>query len=102
QYSTGIHLFYNSIVDESSTGEESRFIRQLEFESNFNFLKQQQQQPILFPPKEEELIVPKTGKVWDYMRSKYIDGQAKSSATALTTYLQSPLQFFFKHVAEIK
>lgn len=102
QYSTGIHLFYNSIVDESSTGEESRFIRQLEFESNFNFLKQQQQQPILFPPKEEELIVPKTGKVWDYMRAKYIDGQAKISATALTTYLQSPLQFFFKHVAEIK
>lgn len=102
QYSTGIHLFYNSIVDESSTGEESRFIRQLEFESKFNFIKKQQQQPILFPPKEEELVIPKTGKVWDYMREKYLDGKAKISATALTSYLQSPLQFFFKHVAEIK
>ena len=102
QYSTGIHLFYNSIVDENSTGEESRFIRQLEFESKFNFIKKQQQQPILFPLKEEELIIPKTGKVWDYMRAKYLDGKAKISATALTTYLLSPLQFFFKHVAEIK
>lgn len=102
QYSTGIHVFYNSIVDESSTGEESRFVRQLEFESNFNFIKQQQQQPILFPPKEEELSIPKTGQVWDYMRAKYLDGKAKISATALTTYLLSPLQFFFKHVAEIK
>lgn len=102
QYSKGIHLFYNSIVDESSTGEESRFIRQLEFESKFNFIKKQQQQPILFPPKEEELVIPKTGKIWDYMQAKYLDGKAKISATALTTYLLSPLQFFFKHVAEIK
>ena len=102
QHSTSIHLFYNSIVDESSTGEESRFIRQLEFESKFYFIKQQQQQPILFPPKEEELIIPKKGKVWDALRAKYIDGKAKISATALTTYLLSPLQFFFKHVAEIK
>lgn len=102
QYSTGIHFFYNSIVDENSTGEESRFIRQLEFESKFNFIKKQQQQPILFPPKEEELIIPKTGKVWDALRAKYIDGKVKISATALTTYLLSPLQFFFKHVAEIK
>lgn len=102
QYSTGIHVFYNSIVDESSTGEESRFIRQLEFESKFNFVKKQQQQPILFPAKEEEIIIPKSGKIWDYMRAKYIDGKAKISATAFTTYLQSPLQFFLKHIAEIK
>ncbi|MCA5004363.1 PD-(D/E)XK nuclease family protein [Sphingobacterium bovistauri] len=102
QYSNSIHLFYNSIVDESSSGEESRFIRQLEFESKFNFIKKQQQQPILFPPQEEELIIPKSGDVWNYMRAKYIEGKAKISATALTTYLQSPLQFFFKHVAEIK
>jgi ATP-dependent helicase/nuclease subunit B len=102
QYSTGIHLFYNSIVEESSTGEESRFIRQLEFESRFKFIKKQQQQPILFPAKEKELIIPKTGKVWDTLQAKYIHGKAKISATALTTYLLSPLQFFFKHVAEIK
>src|SRR5690606_9462187 len=102
QYSSEIHIFYNSVVDESSSGEESRFLKQLEFESNFTFVKKQQQQPVLFPPKEGELIIPKKGKVWQSMRKKYIDGKAKISATALTTYLHSPLQFFLKHVAEIK
>src|SRR5690606_7703497 len=29
QYSDEIHLFYNGIIDESSSGEESRFIKQL-------------------------------------------------------------------------
>src|SRR5690606_40907576 len=36
QYSQEIHIFYNSLVNEHSTGEESRFVRQLEFESQFH------------------------------------------------------------------
>ena len=102
QYSEGLHLFYNGIVDENSTGEESRFIRQLAFESKFQFHKQQQQQSIQFPPKSEELIIPKTGEIWNKLYNTFIRDGKKISATALTTYLQSPLQFFFKHVAEIK
>ena len=102
QYSEGIHLFYNSVVDESSTGEESRFIRQLEFESQFQFIRHIQQQAITFPPSGEELIIPKTGEIWNKMYRMYVENKKKFSATALTTYLQSPLQFFLKHVAEIK
>lgn len=102
QYSEGIHLFYNSIVDENSSGEETRFIRQLEFESNFTFNKFQQQQTIQFPPKTEELIIPKKGKIWDKLYNNFIKDGKKLSATALTTYLHSPLQFFLKHIAEIK
>lgn len=102
QYSRGIHVFYNSLVDESSTGEESRFIRQLEFESSFTFVKHLQQQAITFPPRPEELVVPKTGEIWDKMCRMYITQQRKLSATALTSYLQSPLQFFLRYIAEIK
>ncbi|ERJ61138.1 PD-(D/E)XK nuclease family protein [Sphingobacterium paucimobilis] len=102
QYSSDIHIFYNGIVDESSTGEESRFIRQLEFESQMHFAKHQQQQPIQFPPVATELIIPKTGAIWDKMYRTFIEGGRRISATALTTYLASPLQFFLKHVAEIK
>jgi len=102
QYSEGLHLFYNSIVDENSTGEESRFIRQLEFESKFRFKTYQQQQKIEFPPKNEELIIPKTGEIWQKMYDMYVKENRSISATALTTYLQSPLQFFLKHIAEIK
>jgi hypothetical protein len=102
QYSEGIHLFYNSVVDESSTGEESRFVRQLEFESQFQFVKHIQQQPITFPPVGNELIIPKMGEIWDKMMWMYVENKKRLSATALTTYLQSPLQFFMKHIAEIK
>lgn len=102
QYSQGIHLFYNNTVDESSTGEESRFIRQLEFESNFKINKHYLHQPILFNPGTEELVITKAGAIWDKMYNMYLKGSKKLSATALTTYLHSPLQFFLKYVAEIE
>ncbi|WP_270088617.1 PD-(D/E)XK nuclease family protein [Sphingobacterium sp. SYP-B4668] len=102
QYSEGIHLFYNSLVDEISTGEESRFIKQLMFESNFRFVVQTQQQTIQFQEPSSELTIPKEGAIWSHMWQSFIEKKKKISATALTTYLQSPLQFFLKYVAEIK
>lgn len=102
QYSEGIHIFYNGLVDESSTGEESRFIKQLEFESKFRFERKVQQQPIQFADKAAEIIVEKNGPVWEKMYEDFIVHQKRISATALTTYLQSPLQFFLKHIANIK
>ena len=102
QYSSSIHIFYNGIVDENSTGEESRFIRQLAFESKLKFVRHQQQQPIQFPSATPELIIPKIGAVWDKMYHTFIERGRRISATALTTYLASPLQFFLKHIAEIK
>ncbi|TYR38077.1 PD-(D/E)XK nuclease family protein [Sphingobacterium phlebotomi] len=102
QYSNGLHVFYNSLVDESSTGEESRFIKQLQFESNFNFIVHTQQQSIRLQENREELIIPKEGAIWDRLWNMFIIEKKKLAATGLTTYLQSPLQFFLKYVAEIK
>jgi len=102
QYSEGIHIFYNGLVDESSTGEESRFIKQLEFESKFNFERKIQQQTIQFAGKTKEIIIEKQGEVWEKMYEDFIVDQKRISATAFTTYLQSPLQFFLKHIANIK
>src|SRR5690606_3328034 len=49
--------------------------------------------------------VPKNGAVWKKMQ-RYVDTDApdrlRLSASALTTYLQSPLLFFLKYIAEIK
>lgn len=102
QFSEGIHILYNSVVDESSTGEESRYVRQLEFESNFKFNRYQQQQIIEIAPKSPELIIPKTGEILDKLYNNYVKEGKSLSATALTTYLQSPLQFFLKYIADIK
>lgn len=102
QYSNELHVFYNSLVDENSTGEESRFVKQLQFESNFHFVVHNQQQPIRFQDPVEELIITKDGAIWNQLWDTFIVKKKKLAATALTTYLQSPLQFFLKYVAEIK
>lgn len=102
QYSNDIHLFYNGIVDESSTGEESRFIKQLMFETKFNFINHIQQQPLLFPNQPQELVIEKKGAIWNKLYESYITNKKPLSASAFTTYLMSQLQFFLKYVAEIK
>jgi len=101
QYSSGIHVFYNSLVDADSTGEESRFLKQLQFESAFRFNIFVQQQPIRPPVPLPQVAVPKTGKVWEQLYGTFVRDKKRLSATALTTYLESPLRFFLQYVAGI-
>jgi len=105
QRSENISLVYNSLIDESNSGEPSRFLRQLEFESDFQFQYFSQNQPVQIDAVRE-LAVEKKGKVWNalqkFLQSKGNWDDEKISATALTTYLNCSLQFFFKYVAKIK
>lgn len=100
-----ITLVYNQVVDDSNNGEASRFIRQLAFESRFSFRLHGQQQPMKALPAPASLSIAKTGEVWKKL-AKYLDTSdpdcRKLSASAFTTYLQSPLLFFLKYVADIK
>src|SRR5690606_6339336 len=100
-----VTFIYNNQVDDTNTGEPSRFIRQLEFESKMLFTRRVQQQPVKSEPVPPGLVVPKTGKVWQQL-SRYLDpddpARPRLSASAFTTYLQSPLLFFLKYVARIQ
>ncbi len=104
QRSVDVTMIYNTVMDESNSGEASRFLRQLEFESNFSFSYHSQKQLVKIGPKQP-LIIPKEGKVWDslqrYLESKGRWDDEKISATALTTFLNCSLQFFFRYVARI-
>ncbi|WP_353185533.1 PD-(D/E)XK nuclease family protein [Parapedobacter lycopersici] len=100
-----ITFVYNQVVDDRSSGELSRFVRQLAFESRFSFRPAMHQQPIKAMPAPPMLRIAKTGAVWKKLL-KYLDasdpGRLRLSATAFTTYVQSPLLFFLKYVADIK
>lgn len=100
-----ITVVYNAVVDDRNSGEVSRFIRQLAFESRFAFQRHIQQQPVKILSAPPSLSFPKTGAVWHKL-NRYLDDadpdRPKLSASALTTYLQSPLLFFLKYVAGIK
>ena len=102
-----ITLVYNGITDEKSTGEESRFIKQLEFETSCKFLHVlQQNQPVqnTFP---QEIIIEKNGQVLERLQ-KYLHRNTsekydkKISASGFTDYISCPLKFFYGKIAGLK
>jgi len=102
-----ITLVYNGITDEKSTGEESRFIKQLEFETSCKFQHiLQQNQPVenSFP---QEIIIEKNGQVLERLQ-KYLKRNSvakydkKISASGFTDYVSCPLKFFYSKIAGLK
>lgn len=100
QRAKNIDFVYNSLTDESNSGEPSRFIKQLEYESHFRFTHRELQLPVKTELKREEVIV-KSEKVQAVL-NKYLSGQKYLSASALTTYIANPIDFFYKNIAGIK
>src|SRR5690606_9931044 len=105
QHPQRVTVVYNQVVDEGNSGEISRFVRQLAFESQFSWHHRVQRQPVRTASPPRPLTVDKTGDVWQKMQ-RYLDvdhpQRLRLSASAITTYLQSPLLFFLKYIAEIK
>ena len=100
QRAKNIDFVYNSLTDESNSGEPSRFIKQLEYESGFNFFHKELQLPIKTELKREEEII-KSEKVQEVL-NKYLSGKKYLSASALTTYISNPIDFFYKYIAGIE
>ncbi len=100
-----VTVVYNQVVDERNSGELSRFVRQLGFESRLAWRRRVQWQQVRTASPPAPLSVAKTGAVWQQMQ-RYLAVDApdrlRLSASGLTTYLQSPLLFFLKYIAEIK
>ncbi len=95
-----ISLVYNAQADDTNTGEASRFLKQLEYESGYNFNYLQQQQNIA-TERKVEVEIKKDAQVMGLLQ-QYLKGERVLSATALTTYINCPLQFFYKYVAKIE
>lgn len=104
QRSNKVSLVYNGQADDSNTGEPSRFLKQLEFESGYTFKYFDQSQSLAIEPKVE-FDIKKEGEVLRRLHT-YLDNQeqdpVKLSATRLTTYLNCPVQFFYKYIAKVE
>ena len=102
-----VTLVYNGITDEKSTGEESRFIKQLQFETNCQFKHVVQQNQPVENYGDQKIIVEKTGLVRERLtkyleRNSEIKYEKKISATAFTDYVSCPLKFFYSRIAGLK
>ncbi|XZF13309.1 PD-(D/E)XK nuclease family protein [Chitinophagaceae bacterium MMS25-I14] len=100
QRSENIHLLYNHIVDEQSTGEYTRFIRQLQYETEADIRFQQLKQSLL-PSGTNVISIPKEGKVWGTLQG-YLSGVKGLTPSAINAYIDCRLKFYFSKVAGLE
>jgi len=95
-----IHLVYNSEPDAMGGGEKSRYLLQLEKEVMKGKIENAR---ILIPvgeiPQKQVISIEKTGEVMQLLK---INLEKSLSPTALTTYINCPLKFYFKKVIGLK
>ena len=96
-----INMLYCSRADDKSTGECSRYIYQLDFESGYTINKNALGVDLCV---EEDLTIEiKKGDKEMAILSRYTDDSEDSlSPTALHRYIECPLKFYFASVAKIR
>ena len=97
-----LYMLYCSHADERSTGEPSRYIRQLEYETNFKIRHIEVGVDVNLED-EEQIEIEKSAKVLASMQ-RFINPGAKSklSPTAFSLYVDCPLKFYFSVVAQLR
>lgn len=101
-----VTLIYNGITDDQSSGEPSRFIRQLQFETGCEIQEFTQTMQPVDNQSQKAIVVEKDGPVWNKLQ-RYFAGSGgamdeKISASAFTDYLSCPLKFFYGKIAGLK
>ncbi|ULQ51690.1 PD-(D/E)XK nuclease family protein [Flavihumibacter fluvii] len=98
QRSHTVYCLYNSTVDDHGTGEQSRFISQLEHETRIPFIHNSIQVNIS-PEAKPPIVIQKDERVMHTMR-KFMG--APLSPSAINTYLDCRLRFYFSKIARIE
>lgn len=103
QRAENISIFYNSETDVLGQGEMSRYLQQLLFESGLPVEKKVLHNPIQ-PQGIKPIVIGKTEQVMENLMklnegNTYFRGMSPS---ALNSYIECRLKFYFRHVAKIR
>ena len=95
-----VWLLYSSTPDEKGSGEPSRYIRQLQYESGLpiEFVKVVSTVNVV---RSEPITIQKDSRAMQVLEG-YTSGEKRLSPTALSTYVQCPMRFFYRYVAGLK
>ena len=103
QRAENVYMLYCSHADDKSTGEPSRYIRQLDYESGFDIRKIEVgvdvnlvETPAIEVEKDREVM---------QRLEMLLEGSSRQrtlSPTAFSKYVACPLRFYFYYVAKIK
>lgn len=96
-----ISFIYNNLTDENSNGEASRILKQLEYESSFQFRYQALNSPVSIE-KQSEIVIDKNDSQIKEVLQRYLRKEKTLSPSAITTYIANPIDFFFRYIADIK
>jgi hypothetical protein len=103
QRAKNITLIYNSSSEGLQTGEMSRFLYQLKFESGFEITEKSLRYDInITQPKE--IIIEKSDEIQQKL-SQYFSSRGGTkylSPSALSNYMRCSLRFYFRYVADLK
>lgn len=99
QRAKDVHLIYNSAASENNTGEMSRFLSQLIYEPGFN-VKRKNITFRVIASRNKKIIKERTDGVQQILRMYYAgSGQIKKlSPSALNSYLDCRLRFYFRYI----
>jgi len=103
QRSENVFLFYNSEPDVLGQGEMSRYLQQLLFESKLKINEQVLHNPVQ-PRPVKPIVVQKDDNVLKAL-ARLNEGTIRSrglSPSALNTYLECRLRFYFQYLARIR
>ncbi|MGL5683406.1 MAG: PD-(D/E)XK nuclease family protein [Marinifilaceae bacterium] len=97
-----VKLLYCSKTSGLTTGEMSRFMYQLKYESNLPISERTLQNSI-DKAEIEPIVVEKDNNIMETM-TRFYNPNVKSSfsPSALNTYMECPLRFYFKYIAGVK
>lgn len=104
QRAENITLLYNTSADGLNRGEESRFMLQLFIESPHEITREYLEAG-QSPCGSQEIKIEKTAGVWKHMQDAYDcsnPGSSELSPSALNTYLDCRLKFYYRYVAGLK
>ncbi|MES2645665.1 MAG: PD-(D/E)XK nuclease family protein [Bacteroidota bacterium] len=97
-----MQLAYNALVSDNGTGEPSRFIQQLQFETNIPF-RFEHPGTVVKPSALPVISIEKTPEIFRFLNKYLLSEKPVSvSPSQVNTYISCRLQYFFKYLASLK
>ncbi|MBR5886107.1 MAG: PD-(D/E)XK nuclease family protein [Alistipes sp.] len=95
-----VWMTYCSTADDKGTGEPSRYIRQLEYESGLPIQKIKVGVEVNLL-QNGEMVVEKDEHTMELL-DRYTSGEKLLSPTAFSSYVKCPMSFFYRYLAGVK
>ncbi len=101
QRAENINLIYSNVASGLVTGERSRYINQMKYNNKFNIIEKFAGFNIDFETKKA-ITIKKDAQIINVLQNYYKKEKRRLSPSAISAYLNCPLQFYFKYIAGIE